>query len=136
MTGFEVKYFSHRIKNSDAIKQDFEWPDSSTDISGYRPDISSTRAAIANGLGSPSKKLLYDFQGGEDDGSADVAMFLRQKFVDRVELDNAYKSYLKDIKAKAAADQQKLKDEYERQQRELESQKEESADSSDSSQSS
>lgn len=122
MNSIELKRYSHLSNISDRV---FYFSESNTDKTRVVPDIVQTRAVLANGLGS-SKKQLYDFPNGIDDGSADVAMFARQKWVSRVDLDNAYKSFLhnlteryQDDKERLKAEQEKLDEAYKQQQTQL-----------------
>lgn len=122
MNSIELKRYSHLSNISDRV---FHFSESNTDKTRVVPDIVQTRAILANGLGS-SKKQLYDFPNGIDDGSADVAMFARQKWVSRVDLDNAYKSFLhslttryQDDKERLKAEQEKLDEAYKQQQQQL-----------------
>lgn len=123
MFGMKVKHYSNCF-GSDVNHQILsEFGESNTDITHYRPDISVMRGKVLAGTASGARKLLYDFEDGKDVGD-NVGMYLRQKYVDMADIDNAYKSVLKDLKSKAAADQEALKAEYEKQKAALEAAKE------------
>lgn len=85
MLGIKVKHFSNQFLNKDWTPLLEDFGDSNTDTSTYRPDISIARAQSGRLRG---KKLIYDFDDGEDTGDS-VMTFIRQKGLDITEVDAA-----------------------------------------------
>lgn len=100
----EVRRYNNSFKSKPIHYLLDDFGESNTDISTWRPDVSSIRAFLGNP--NNNKTLLYDFPDGKDTGET-VQTFIRSKGLDITEVETAEKRITKIIEDKKVSDKEK-----------------------------
>lgn len=109
----EVKRYNNPFESVPIHSLLEDFGDSNTDISTWKPDISSIRAFLGNPTNR--KTLLYDFPDGKDTGEF-VQTFIRSKGLDITEIETAEKRITQVIEDKKQSDKEKIDQDNQRKQ--------------------
>lgn len=85
--GITLKSYSNQFESKPIHHLTEDFGETNTDRSKWRPTLSVARAFLGSDMRS-TKKMLYDYTDGKDDGQT-IKTFLRTKGLDITEIDQA-----------------------------------------------
>lgn len=85
--GITLKSYSNQFESEPIHHLTEDFGETNTDLSKWRPTLSVARAFLGSDSRS-TKKMLYDYADGKDDGQT-IKTFLRTKGLDITEIDQA-----------------------------------------------
>lgn len=103
----QVNHYGNQFDGEAIHVLRFEYADSVTDKSFFRPELGDIRSKLGN-LAGANVHGVYDFPDGKDTGDT-VATTLRNKGLDRTEVDAMYQSMKSNLEDKKKLDEDLLK---------------------------
>lgn len=112
--GITLKSYSNQFESEPIHHLTEDFGETNTDRSKWRPTLSVARAFLGSDMRS-TKKMLYDYDDGKDDGQT-IKTFLRTKGLDITEIDQAERVITQIIQDKTVDEQTRQKAEEARKQ--------------------